>query len=105
MDIYRTLAQTQPAAYLPNLAASLNNLAAHLSERGDAASREEALGCARESVGIFYWLSSTMPEAFKKKLSVSVAGLRRIATALDVDVDTEIAKSIEGFSLPIGFIR
>ena len=86
-------------------ASALNNLANRLSERGDAASREEALGCARESVGIFYWLSSTMPEAFKKKLSVSVAGLRRIATALDVDVDTEIAKSIEGFSLPIGFIR
>ena len=40
VDIYRRLAQTRPDAFLPDLAASLNNLGGHLSKLGR---REEAL--------------------------------------------------------------
>ena len=40
VDIYRKLAQSNPAAFLPDLAASLNNLGTFLSALGR---REEAL--------------------------------------------------------------
>ena len=47
MDKYRELAQAQPAAFLPDLAMSLNNLSVFYSEVGE---RAEALKAAREAV-------------------------------------------------------
>ncbi len=73
--VYRELAQAQPAAYRPNLAGSLNNLAAHLSEQGDAASRAEALDCAREAVAVYRELAQAQPAAYRPDLAMSLNNL------------------------------
>ena len=71
MEIRRTLAKDQPAAYLPNLAASLNNLANLLSSAGGAPAQAEALACARESVGIYRTLTKDQPEAYERNLQIA----------------------------------
>ena len=50
VDLYRELAQTSPAAYTPNLAGALNNLATILSEEGQY---EEALNVFTEGFDRF----------------------------------------------------
>jgi rubrerythrin len=72
VKIRRQLAETQPAAYLPDLAASLNNLANHLSEQGDANSRSEALACAREAVKIYRQFAENQPAAYLPDLTMSL---------------------------------
>ncbi|MEU4508435.1 hypothetical protein AB0G05_02970, partial [Nonomuraea wenchangensis] len=55
---YRTLAQTNPAAFLPDLAMSLNNLSNRQSEAGD---RAQALETIQEAVTIRRTLAQTNP--------------------------------------------
>jgi hypothetical protein len=71
----RDLAQAQPAAYRPDLAMSLNNLATRLSEQGDAESHTKALGCARDSVAIYRSLAQTQPAAYRPDLAGSLNNL------------------------------
>jgi glycosyltransferase involved in cell wall biosynthesis len=75
VQIRRQLAETQPAAYLPDLAASLNTVASRLSEQGNAASDTEALACARESVQIRRQLAETQPAAYLPDLASSLDNL------------------------------
>jgi hypothetical protein len=56
------LAEANPAAYLPDLAGSVNNLATDL---GEAGRRAEALDCAREASAHFHELARTNPDAFR----------------------------------------
>ena len=58
--IYRGLVEVNPAAYLPDLALSLNNLGIWLSELGR---REEALAPAEEATGIYRGLVEVNPAA------------------------------------------
>ncbi|MFV2099449.1 tetratricopeptide repeat protein, partial [Micromonospora sp. LOL_014] len=61
-DIYRRLATVNPAAYEPELAASLNNLSVDLSEAGR---RDEALDATVESVTIRRRLAQANPAAYE----------------------------------------
>ena len=81
MKIRRQLAEQQPAAYLPNLATSLNNLANTLSEQGDAESRKEALTCAREAVKIRRQLGEQQPAAYLPDLAASLNNLANTLSA------------------------
>jgi tetratricopeptide (TPR) repeat protein len=65
-DLYRQLADTNPAAYLPDLAMSLNNLGARLSELGR---RDEALTPTQEAVNIRRQLADTNPAAYLPDLA------------------------------------
>jgi tetratricopeptide (TPR) repeat protein len=56
--IYRQLFQAEPAAYLPKLANSLNNLGASLSEVGD---HHAALEATREATAIYRRLAAAKP--------------------------------------------
>ncbi|RKM86578.1 hypothetical protein SFRA_033280, partial [Streptomyces xinghaiensis] len=58
---YRELAEVNPAAYLPDLAGALNNLAIRLSEVGR---REEALAPAEEAVRLRRELAEVNPAAY-----------------------------------------
>ncbi|MDR0226964.1 MAG: hypothetical protein LBI66_11125, partial [Burkholderiaceae bacterium] len=78
-ETYRQLANSQPAAYQLGLAMSLNNLANRLSEQGDAESRAEALGCAREAVDIYTALPEKQRTLFLRKLDIAKKTLARIA--------------------------
>ena len=69
MRIRRQLAEGSPAAYLPDLAGSLNNLAAFLSEVGRG---EEALEAAQESVGRYRELAESSPAAYLPGLAGSL---------------------------------
>ncbi|MFG3602529.1 tetratricopeptide repeat protein [Micromonospora chersina] len=55
---YRRLADANPAAYLPNLAASLNNLSVDL---GEAGRRDEALAAIEEAATIRRQLADANP--------------------------------------------
>jgi len=70
--IYRQLAQTNPAAYLPNLATSLNNLGVWLSDLGQ---REAALATTKEATGIYLQLARTNPAAYLPDLAGSLHNL------------------------------
>ena len=72
VTIRRQLAQASPAAYLPDLATSLNNLASRLSEVGE---REEALEVAREAVTIRRQLAQANPAAYLPDLAMSLNNL------------------------------
>ena len=66
---YRNLAETNPAAFLPDLAMSLNNQANQRSEVGD---RTGALAAIDEAVTIRRNLAETNPAAFLPNLAMSL---------------------------------
>ena len=73
MTSYRKLAQSNPAAFLPDLAMSLNNLGIRLSELGR---REEALAIpAQEATEIYRKLAQSNPAAFLPDLAMSLNNL------------------------------
>ncbi|MFA7241876.1 MAG: tetratricopeptide repeat protein [Sulfuricellaceae bacterium] len=74
VEIYRSLAQTHPAAFEPGLARSLNNLAKFLSDVGE---RDAALASARETVEILRRLAQTNPVAFEPVLATSLNNLAK----------------------------
>ena len=69
---YRVLAEASPQAYTPNLAMSLNNLAAFLSEVGE---RNEALEAARKAVELYRGLADASPQAYTPNLAASLNNL------------------------------
>ena len=69
---YRVLAEASPQAYTPNLAMSLNNLAAFLSEVGE---RNEALEAARKAVELYRGLAEASPQAYAPDLAMSLNNL------------------------------
>jgi tetratricopeptide (TPR) repeat protein len=66
------LAEANPAAYLPDLASSVNNLGNRLSEVGR---REEALVPAEEAVTINRGLAEANPAAYLPGLAVALGNL------------------------------
>ncbi|MEU0245074.1 tetratricopeptide repeat protein, partial [Streptomyces sp. NPDC006235] len=70
--IRRQLTHTNPAAYLPHLATSLNNLANHLAGTGD---HQGALEPAHEAVRIRRQLTHTNPAAYLPHLATSLNNL------------------------------
>ncbi|MCJ1681449.1 tetratricopeptide repeat protein, partial [Streptomyces sp. APSN-46.1] len=71
-DLYRALAQNNPAAYLPNLATSLNNLANHQAETGN---QQGALTTITEAVTIRRDLAQNNPAAYLPNLATSLNNL------------------------------
>jgi tetratricopeptide (TPR) repeat protein len=69
VEIYRRLAQAQPAAFEPDLADSLNNLSVQLGESGD---RAGALRAIEEVVAIYRRLAQALPAAFEPALATSL---------------------------------
>ena len=72
VELYRGLAEASPQAYMPALAASLNNLAAFLSGVGE---RGEALVAAREAVEVYRVLAEASPQAYMPDLAMSLNNL------------------------------
>ena len=70
--IYRRLVLSNAAAYLPDLAGSLNNLAIRLSDLGD---RQGALIPAQEAVTIYRRLAQANTAAFEPDLATSLNNL------------------------------
>ena len=79
VEIRRRLAAAQPDAFLPNLAASLNNLANWL---GDVGQRDEALAAIREAVEIYRRLAAAQPDAFRSRLATSLNNLANMLSAV-----------------------
>jgi tetratricopeptide (TPR) repeat protein len=91
VDIRRELAASQPDAFRPNLAGSLNNVATMLSDLGR---REEALERAQEAVDIRRELAASQPDAFRPDLAMSLSvladcleALSRLSDAIGSDED------------------
>ena len=76
-NLYRTLAEHNPAAYNPDLAGSLNTLANHLDSNGQ---QREALQTAQEAVTIRRKLAEHNPAAHTPNLATS---LNNLANHLD----------------------
>ncbi|MFY1621570.1 tetratricopeptide repeat protein [Micromonospora sp. WMMD735] len=70
--IRRRLAEANPAAYLPDLAAAVGNLGVKLSEVGR---REEALALTEEAMGIYRRLAEANPAAYLPDLAAAVGNL------------------------------
>ena len=69
LDLYRVLAEANPAAYNPDLAMSLNNYANRLAGFGK---RAEALGPALEAVNLRRGLAEANPAAYTPDLAMSL---------------------------------
>jgi len=78
-EIRRTLAQSDPLAFLPKLAGTLNNLGAMLSNLGR---REEALAAAKEAAEIRRTLAQSNPQAFLPELAASLNNLGAVLSYL-----------------------
>ena len=72
VDHYRALAQANPAAFLPDLAMSLNNLSNQQSATGD---RAAALAAITEAVDHYRALAQANPAAFLPNLATSLNNL------------------------------
>ena len=72
VEIHRRLAADRPDAFLPDLATSLNNLGASLSNLGR---REDALAAAREASDLYRRLAADRPDAFRPDLAMSLNNL------------------------------
>jgi tetratricopeptide (TPR) repeat protein len=72
VDLYRRLAEVSPAAYLPDLAGSLNNLSVQQSGTGD---RAGALNSITEAVDIRRRLAEVSPAAYLPDLAGSLNNL------------------------------
>jgi hypothetical protein len=79
-NIYRRLAQANPATYEPDLAMSLNNLANCLSETGD---RAGALAPATETVNIRSRLAQANPATYEPDLARSSNNLANCLSETD----------------------
>ena len=79
VTLYRGLAQATPDVFLPELAGSLNNQSAMLSELGR---REEALEAIEEAVELRRWLAAASPEAFLPELAMSLNNQSAMLSAL-----------------------
>ena len=75
VELYRGLAEDSPAAYTPNLAASLNNLANCLSAVGE---HNEALEAVREAVRLRRALAEASPASYTPDLAMSLNNLATI---------------------------
>ena len=75
MGLYRELVEASPAAYTPDLAGSLNNLANILSEVGRSG---EALEAVQEAVGLYRELVEASPAAYTPDLAMSLNNLANI---------------------------
>ena len=75
VGLYRDLVEVSPAAYTPDLAASLNNLANRLSGVGRSG---EALEAAQEAVGLYRDLVEASPAAYTPDLAGSLNNLANI---------------------------
>lgn len=72
MLLRRRLATKQPAAYTPDLAASVHVLSVHLSSLGH---QEEALEAIEEAVMIYRQLTSEQPSVFTPNLALALRNL------------------------------
>ena len=75
VGIYRELAAGRPDAFRPDLASSLNNLAADLGALGR---RDEALDAIQEAVTIRRELASRWPDAYRQELEQSLQAAARL---------------------------
>ncbi|MFF2549122.1 ATP-binding protein, partial [Kitasatospora sp. NPDC058063] len=66
---YRTLAEANPDAYLPNLAGTLNNLSSRL---GEVRRPAEGLAAIEEAVGHYRTLAKANPSLFGPALHQSL---------------------------------
>lgn len=76
---YRELARSRPDAFLPNLAAALNNQARAMWDLGR---HEEALAAIEEAVAVYRDLARSRPEAFLANLTSSLSNLSVVLGSL-----------------------
>ena len=88
VELYRALAEASPAAYTPDLAMSLNNLANRFSAVGE---QDEALVAAREAVELYRGPAETSPAAYTPRLAGS---LNNLADILSADGRSEEAQAV-----------
>jgi tetratricopeptide (TPR) repeat protein len=101
VEICRQLAQTNPQAFLPDLATTLNNLGSDLSALG---LREEALAATREAVEICRQLAQANPQAFLPDLARSLGAHGTVLLGLDRPTEAAAAFA-EGLQHLLPFLR
>ncbi|GLX11171.1 hypothetical protein Misp03_80970 [Microbispora sp. NBRC 16548] len=69
VTVYRSLAETRPDAFQPDLAMALNNQATCLSNLGQ---REKALTAIEEAIKLYRTLAKTRPDAFLPDLAMAL---------------------------------
>jgi tetratricopeptide (TPR) repeat protein len=93
VEAYRRLTATNPAAFEPDLAMSLNNLGADLSGLGR---REEALAATAEAVDLYRKLASHHRDAHLPGLANALRNVGYVALTLNAPTSHAIAMTAEG---------
>ncbi|MFJ8690758.1 tetratricopeptide repeat protein, partial [Micromonospora wenchangensis] len=95
-DIYGRLAEAYPAAYLPDLAASLNNLGIMLSGLGRW---EEALAPSEEAVTIRRRLAEANPAAYLTNLATSLCAYGRVCVNMQANFSEALEAVTEAVNI------
>ena len=92
--MYRGLAEVSPQAFRHELARSLSNLPALLSDVGE---REKAVEVAGEAVGLYRGLAQTSPQAFTPYLAQSLSNLAALLSDVgERDEAVEVGREAVG---------
>ena len=92
--LYRDLVEVSPAAYTPDLARSLNNLAIGLSEVGRS---DDALEVAQQAAGLYRDLVEVSPAAYTPDLAASLNNLANFLSEVGRSVEAlEVAQQAAG---------
>jgi tetratricopeptide (TPR) repeat protein len=87
---YRALAKARPDAFLPDLAASLNNQSPCLSDLGR---QEDALAAVEEAVTIHRTLAETRPAVFASRYAASLDAKAQILSGLSLEAEAQAARN------------
>jgi Tfp pilus assembly protein PilF len=78
LKIYQQLAQSNPQAYLPDMAMTLDNLGSLQSDSNDFAGAEKSF---KEALKIYRQLDQASPKAYLPDVAMTLRGLGRVQTA------------------------
>ena len=94
--IYRRLVEANPAAYLPDLATSLNNLGIRPSALGR---REEALAPTEEATSIRRRLAEANPAAYLPDLARGLWGFAWVRATVGLELPEALATAEEAIAI------
>ncbi|MGH3774215.1 MAG: tetratricopeptide repeat protein, partial [Pseudonocardiaceae bacterium] len=102
VEIYRRLAEVNPAAFEPDLAMALNNLGIWLSNLGR---REEALAATTDAVEIRRRLAEVNPAAFEPDLARGLWSFASVRVAGQIELPQALTAAEESVTRYEGLVQ
>ena len=102
VEIRRQLADKHPDAYLPDLAASLNNLGNIQSDLGD---KEAALKSALEAFECYWPFFEKYPQAFIQNIIIVIQNILKFSEELEKKIDDLDEEVLKRMTIIMDFVK